>query len=484
MICLALVLLLAGCSAAKPAFIWPWWRAGTAPIPREPWPTAAQEAELSTTAGSPASLRAGSSMMQAPTTEAGLAGAPSKVNGSTAGGPADAETMAEVLRELQSLDYLTPAQQQRLLSELKGHESSAWPQLVRNFRDSLPREPQVAPIVPQAPQGMITGVVATPSPSTPPTATAAPVATTVATAQPAASAVENPATPAQPQIVQVSATVPAPTIEPATTTPTPATAVPAAATLPAAPAAPAVLPANANVRSSPGDWQFHLAAAIGALEAQAATTTDAATAAADQSRLGLLYIAAGRRDDALRPVSAIAPEQQEFWSKELTGLAVYLEGVSAGQPAGRSAEAAAHLEAAQNALRERAELVVHNLAFCTEVTSYGVYQPFASTQFKPGQEVLLYAEIENLKSDHRTDGFYTALESSYEIVDAQAKSMDTRSFGVTQETCRNQRRDFFIRYQFFLPKTLADGAYTLKLQIKDSLGQKVGQATIQLSIKQ
>lgn len=245
-----------------------------------------------------------------------------------------------------------------------------------------------------------------------------------------------------------------------------------------------MLPANANVRTSPGDWQFHLAAAIGALEAQASATTDAAASAADQTRLGLLYIAAGRRDDALRPISAVAPDQQDFWSKELTGLAVYLESAAAGQPAARTAEAAVHFEAAQRSLRERAELTVRNPTFCTEVTSYGVYQPFASTQFKPGQEVLLYAEIENLKSDHRTDGYYTALESSYEMVDAQGKSVDTRQFGLTQETCRNERRDFFIRYQFFLPKTIADGTYTLSLQIKDALGQKSGQTSIEITIKQ
>lgn len=124
-----------------------------------------------------------------------------------------------------------------------------------------------------------------------------------------------------------------------------------------------------------------------------------------------------------------------------------------------------------------------NLAFCTEVTSFGVYRPFAERELSPGQEVLLYAEIENFVSEQRTDGFHTMLESSYEIIDAGGKRVDSRNFGATEDVCRQARRDFFIRYQFALPAGIGPGTYTLRLSIQDKLGRKSGQGTIEVVIK-
>jgi hypothetical protein len=149
----------------------------------------------------------------------------------------------------------------------------------------------------------------------------------------------------------------------------------------------------------------------------------------------------------------------------------------------RAAEAALHLSDATARLREGASLVVRNLAFCTEVSSYGVYKPFDNYVFRPGQEVLLYAEVENFKSELVPEGYKTVLGSRYQILDKEGKQAEERDFGVTEEVCRNRRRDFFIRYQFALPDRIYDGAYTLKLTIEDQQGEKIGQGSIELTIK-
>jgi hypothetical protein len=149
-----------------------------------------------------------------------------------------------------------------------------------------------------------------------------------------------------------------------------------------------------------------------------------------------------------------------------------------------SSAAAIALESAAARLRDSGPLGLAHLTFCTEVTSFGVYKPFEKYEFAPGQEVLLYAEVDGFKAESVNDGFRTALASNYEIVDRQGKMVDTREFGLTEEVCRNRRRDFFIRYQFHLPTTLDVGAYTLRLNLTDALGQKNGVATIDFSIKQ
>ena len=131
----------------------------------------------------------------------------------------------------------------------------------------------------------------------------------------------------------------------------------------------------------------------------------------------MLYVIAGRREDALRPIRGISPSQQDFWSQEIYGLANYLDTDRNPDGSRRAAEAVDRLREAAAKLGEQATLSVKNLAFCTEVTSYGVYKTFAKNEFHAGQEVLLYAEVENFKSRHNEQGFQTALRSSYQILD-------------------------------------------------------------------
>ncbi len=135
-------------------------------------------------------------------------------------------------------------------------------------------------------------------------------------------------------------------------------------------------------------------------------------------------------------------------------------------------------------LGEQATLSVKNLAFCTEVTSFGVYKPFAKEEFRAGQEVLVYAEVENFKSRRSEKGYHTALRSSYQILDEHGARVDAQEFDVTEEHCQNLRRDYFLRYHIWMPKRIYGGHYTLQLTIEDTLSQKIGQSSLEFTIKE
>ena len=165
-------------------------------------------------------------------------------------------------------------------------------------------------------------------------------------------------------------------------------------------------------------------------------------------------------------------------------IAALVSGDQSLPQSSNSSAAAQTLEAAAARLRDAGPLGLAHLAFCTEVNSYGVYKPFEKFEFTAGQEVLLYAEVDGFKAEAHSDGFRTTLSSSYEIVDPKDTTIDTHEFGLTEEVCRNRRRDYFIRYQFHLPQQLAPGAYTLRLKMTDALSQMTGEATIEFSIKQ
>ena len=126
---------------------------------------------------------------------------------------------------------------------------------------------------------------------------------------------------------------------------------------------------------------------------------------------------------------------------------------------------------------------MRNLAFCTAVQSYGVTQPFKKSEFSPDQEVLLYAEVENLAADPTPKGFHTALKSNYQIFDSQGHRVADHEFGLIEEYCQNSRRDYFIYHRFRMPKPIYPGKYSLQLTVEDTKGHKVGQSTIDFTAK-
>lgn len=146
---------------------------------------------------------------------------------------------------------------------------------------------------------------------------------------------------------------------------------------------------------------------------------------------------------------------------------------------------ATHLAPASNAaarLDEQAPLGVNNLALCSEVTSFGVYTQFDPPRFAAGDQVLVYAEIENYRSDATDQGYHTALAASYTILDSNGHRVDSQQFPLVNDYCRNPRRDFFVRYFVTLPTKIAPGSYTLELLVEDTKSHKRGRSTVPLEI--
>jgi len=400
-----------------------------------------------------------------------------------------------VIAEIESLGDVDPQVQKRLLEDLRQSDPALWPMMTQQIRATLAYQKQQAAKAagnsPSAAQSQPTAALAS-TQNNP---------RTIAAQQRAAAAnlapVEpNKTTPSQPA-PQALATPGAPGI---------AASQPGARADPAAPAHPATAagPANAVQQASyeqpaaektetkpatskssaaDGDWDAPLASAIAALESQTREPAHDAESTARHVYLRMLYLAAGRRDDALRPIPGIAPGQQDYWSKQLFALGAVLDSQTNSDPSRRAAEAASHLSQAAVSLGQLGHLVVKNLNFCTEVVSYGVFKRFESHEFKPGQQVLLYAEVENFKSEESAEGFHTSLQSSYQILDSQGRRVAHDDFALTEEHCQNRRRDYFIRYFLTLPAMIYDGRYTLELTIEDTLGRKIGQSTIEFSVQ-
>jgi hypothetical protein len=360
--------------------------------------------------------------------------------------------LAAILTEVQQVGALDPQAQNALLEDLKRTDPALWPQLVQTFRASIAYRRQVAERAQREAQQLaqgdprFTGQV-----------------------RPAGYVQDGQQPKPLPEAVDGAVTPSAPNGEFAAGYPD--TKMPPGKLIPGA--------------SDPNDWRSQLTVAIRSLQEEANSAnaqSNTSLSASDQSKLRLLQLAAGQRDDALKPLTGVSGAEQEFWGEQLFGLATLLDDQRMPDSQRRAAEAAQHLREATAKLGQAASLVVRNLAFCSEVTSYGVFKPFTKYEFKPGQEVLLYAELENFASETTEKGYHTALKSSYQILDSRGARVAEQEFPVTEEVCRNSRRDFFIRYFVYMPKRIYDGNYTLQLTIEDTQGKKVGQSTIEFAI--
>ena len=371
-----------------------------------------------------------------------------------------AKRMGDVLAELQAIGAVDPAAQERLLEDLRQTDPALWPQAIGYARATIEYQRktrgETAPPQTTAPPQLASPAPSSATASATLTATPSSVAPATHLAPSVSSATSGSIEPA---VYRASAAAPAvATVIPATTTTTSSSATAAS---------PIAAPPHFG---PPTTGAVELATATQPISTPASGTPPTAT-----TLVAALNTAPPFASPALPPAVPAGLD---------AAIAALVSGDQSMPQSPNASAAAQTLEAAAARLRDAGPLGLAHLAFCTEVNSYGVYKPFEKFEFTAGQEVLLYAEVEGFKVEPASDGFRTALSSNYEIVDPKGTTVDTREFGLTEEVCRNRRRDYFIRYQFHLPQQLAAGSYTLRLKMTDALSRKTGEATIEFSIKQ
>ncbi len=195
-----------------------------------------------------------------------------------------------------------------------------------------------------------------------------------------------------------------------------------------------------------------------------------------ETLLRLLYLIANDREDAVRPIKQLGEAEQEFWNELLYGLMVYFNDNEMPRDEQRKTLALQNLRRANEFLATVSNLEVRNAVFCTGVDSYGRYTEVAKNEFRAGQEVLLYVEVDNFSAEQLKNGHYeTALVGSYEIRDVARQKVDEYEFVVEKDVSRNRRRDFFIPYRVYIPN-LKPGPYTLRLTVQDNKTKRSGQS--------
>ncbi len=206
----------------------------------------------------------------------------------------------------------------------------------------------------------------------------------------------------------------------------------------------------------------------------------------EHAYLRMLYLMADRRERSLEAIPDLPPAEQEFWQKLFWGLSNYFDSTGIPNRSDRATHTVSQIADAAERLRERANLEIRNVTFSTGIHGFGIYDRFERDEFRPGQPVLVYAELRNFLSELTTEGTYkTVLKSTIEIHRAGSNPglVVEQAYPPTEDYCRTRRHDYFHSYKINIPSELTVGPYLLKLIVEDQLNRKVATYTINFTVK-
>jgi len=154
------------------------------------------------------------------------------------------------------------------------------------------------------------------------------------------------------------------------------------------------------------------------------------------------------------------------------------DGRSAPDAAGSTVSSAVDTPQAES----QRDVTVQNACFAARVQAWGVVDRFTADRFRPGQEVIVYFELEHLSADRTSAGHTTCIDTSLVLVAADGGRIHDWSFEPIRETCPARRRDYFARYVVRIPAKSPAGACRLEIAVTDTLAGRTAAATLPLEI--
>lgn len=239
--------------------------------------------------------------------------------------------------------------------------------------------------------------------------------------------------------------------------PTPPPVVPVAAVEPE-PHDPLTFPATAAAHEIAAPSAA--ASAAVAIEPSRSPATDAPLAFPTAEPATLAFV------EAARPVS-----QEQFVSLETmppgaVAPVFVAEPVGAEDPLASEPEPSAATPPVLDAPASPA-LTVRNACFVTRVRAWGVVDRFPEAAFRPGQDVIVYFELDAPTARQSAAGHTTSIDTIFRLISADGRQLGQWDFEPIDETCHAPRRDYFARYFLRVPETAPPGACRLEFVVTD-----------------
>lgn len=241
-----------------------------------------------------------------------------------------------------------------------------------------------------------------------------------------------------------------------------------------------------NLKEKELTWEQHLQHAMKQIADSEDETLESPQARMRMAVVSrLLALSLNDREAMLEAIKGIQPDEQDYLNYQMTAIFDAIDPEAHPTSSRKWSLVMVNQKKADAHLAALSNLEIKNLSFCSEVVDFGVTTPFGNSKFKPGEEVLLYLELDNFVSEKSKDGkgFETQLQGSYEIKDSVGRRVADQTLPADTHVCKNIRRDYFIAYRIYMPQNISTGSYKLNLSVEDLKGRKFGNATIDFQIQ-
>ncbi|MFQ5428840.1 MAG: hypothetical protein ACE5E1_00910 [Phycisphaerae bacterium] len=204
-----------------------------------------------------------------------------------------------------------------------------------------------------------------------------------------------------------------------------------------------------------------------------------------QYRLRLMYLIDGQDAKALAPIEGMDADIQEIIQAQIRALIAgrSASGRDSAEWANRQREA---IEDLRTRVRARADLTVPKVVLCTAIDGFGRYEPIEPARFPAGRNnlVLIYIEVDNFSSKKTRSGLYrTLLSVRQNLFSKDGQKLWSKRDDNIEDLSREQRQDFYLTIgPISIPKSLAPGTYTLKVEVEDMLAGKLNSGVARFQI--
>jgi len=139
-----------------------------------------------------------------------------------------------------------------------------------------------------------------------------------------------------------------------------------------------------------------------------------------------------------------------------------------------------------HALADPPALEIRHAALCRQVRGFGVYDAFASHQFRAGvdQRMIVYVEVDRFQSQLSDEGVHE-VRLAQELVlynDSDGLAVWRQPRAEIVDRSRNRRRDFFVVQLITLPASLGVGKYRLKATLEDLHGGTIAETILPVDL--
>ena len=204
-----------------------------------------------------------------------------------------------------------------------------------------------------------------------------------------------------------------------------------------------------------------------------------------QLNLRLLRLTAGQPAAAAEAIDSMTSEEKTFWQDLILAISRFHKPDKSMKYDEHVAATIGQFRTAVRHLEPLSSLSIRRLDFCSRIHGFGSIDTFLTNTFEPGKRLLIYAEVDNLKSEVSPLGTYrTSFGGTLQIwSESSDEPIEIWDLPSVNDDSATRRSDYYLSYNFTLPAHLSEGNYEVRLQIRDDISARTADSVLKFAVQ-